>query len=226
LAASTAATVERQLGRAGQARVLDEAASALAGGSDEARFDAIVGLAVDAAGQGRIEAAQTLLGDAESLIGARSDWWRQRVRLDWARAEVATAQDLPDEAYRRASAALTRAEAAGAPRHVAKSLLLMGVAQVGRGELAEAVTTLRRCVTLADPLGLLPVLRPAWSLLAALAPAVPEAGEEVARRALTEARSTIAALADDLPDDEPERLRASWLARDDIAALLPPPHPR
>jgi hypothetical protein len=227
LAASTAATVERQLGRAGEARLLDEAALALAGGSEEARFDATVGLAVDAAGQSRIEAARTLLTDAEALIGARSDWWRQRVRLDWARAEVASAADDPEGAYRLASAALTRAEAAGAPRHVAKSLLLMGVAQVGRGDLVDAVATLRRCVTLADPLGLLPVLRPAWSLLAALAPAVPDAGAEVSRRALTQARSTIGALAEDLPDAEPDRLRSTWLARDDIAALLlPPPAPR
>jgi hypothetical protein len=61
-------------------------------------------------------------------------------------------------------------------------------------------------------------------LVAALSPIMPEAGDVVARTALEDARAAIAALAEDLPDEAPDRLRSTWLARDDIAAVLAP-HP-
>jgi hypothetical protein len=214
LAASTSAGVLRQLGEADQARTLDLAAERLAGGSDEARFDALLGRAADALGGGDLDAAAASLAAAETLTGARSDWWRQRVRLDWGRAELALQQGRPDEAALRASAALARAESSGAPRHVAKSLLLLGAALVQGGELDEAVATLKRCVTLAEPLALLPVL---WSARALVGALTLESEPAAAEAVLDQARADVQALADDLPDP----LSARWLARDDVAALTP-----
>jgi tetratricopeptide (TPR) repeat protein len=214
LAASTTAGVLRQVGEADQARTLDVAAARLAGGSDEARFDALLGQAADALGAGDLDDAAARLAEAEALTGARSDWWRQRVRLDWGRAELALQQGRPDEAALRASAALARAEASGAPRHVAKSLLLLGAALVQGGDLDEAVATLKRCVTLAEPLALLPVL---WSARALVGALTLESEPTAAAAVLGQARADVQALADDLPDP----LRARWLDRDDVAALTP-----
>jgi ATP/maltotriose-dependent transcriptional regulator MalT len=222
-AASTAASVHRQLGRHADATALDSAARDLAGGSDEAAFDAAIGLAADAIGSGDPDAAGERVAEAEALVGRRSDWWRQRVRLDWAQAELALVEGRPGDAAVRASSALSRAEAAGAPRHVAKSLLFLGVALLERGDLDDAVATLRRCVTLADPLGLLPVLWPARALIGALAGQGPGADAAAAAAAVRDARTTVRALADDLPDDPPERLRSTWLAREDVAAVLATP---
>lgn len=218
LAASTSAGVLRQVGDADQARTLDVAAERLAGASDEARFDALLGRAADALGEADLGAAAVALGQADALTGARADWWRQRVRLDWGRAELALQQGRADEAALRSSAALARAEASGAPRHVAKSLLLLGAALVQGGDLDEAVATLKRCVTLAEPLALLPVL---WSARALVGALTLDADPVAAEAVLSQARADVQALADDLPDASPDSLRARWLARDDVAALTP-----
>lgn len=214
LAASTSAGVLRHVGDLDQARRLDVAAERLAGGSDEARFDALLGRAADALVAGDVAQATAELSAADTLTGTRSDWWRQRVRLDWGRAELALLEDRADEGALRASAALSRAEASGAPRHVAKSLLLLGASLIQAGDLDEAVATLRRCVTLAEPLALLPVLWSARALVGALTVDDDPLGAEAV---LDQARRDVGALADDLPD----ALRATWLARDDVAALLP-----
>lgn len=212
LAASTSAGVLRQVGDAPQARRLDIAAERLAGGSDEARFDALLGRAADALAAGDSAQAGSELVAAEALTGTRSDWWRQRVRLDWGRAEQALAEGRLDDAALHASAALVRAESSGAPRHVAKSLLLLGAALVQRGDFDEGATTLRRCITLAAPLALLPVLWSARGLVGAL---TLESDPEGALKELERARADVAVLADDLP----EALRALWLNRDDVTAL-------
>jgi hypothetical protein len=109
--------------------------------------------------------------------------------------------------------AIQLAEVSGAPRHVAKGLLLLAVAQVQGGELDEAETTLRRSATLAESLGALPTLWPSRALLGALLEASSPAE---AAKSLASARSAVIAIADDLPDD----LRGVWLDRPDVAALL------
>jgi hypothetical protein len=112
-----------------------------------------------------------------------------------------------------AETAVTLAEASGAPRHVAKSLLFLGVAQVQDGDPAEAAATLRRAATLSESLGCLPLVWPSRAVLGALLQgAVPA---ESARN-LAGARGTVISIADDLPED----LRADWLGRPDVAALL------
>lgn len=213
LAAATLASVARQLGRHAEGRRLDERALELAGDAPEARFDASLGLAADAVGLEDAVAADAALADAATLADGRPDWWRQRVRLDWVRAEVALLRDRPDEAASRAQAAVVLAEASGAPRHVAKGLLFHGVALVQAGELDEAAATLRRAATLAESLGAVPLVWPSRAVLGALvAPTNPAESSA----SLAAARVAVRQIADDLP----ARYAEEWLARPDVAALL------
>ncbi|MBC7373428.1 MAG: hypothetical protein H7323_05505, partial [Frankiales bacterium] len=85
LAASTVASVHRQLGRHVVARASDLEALALTDGAGEAAFDAQLGLAADAVGLDDADEASSRLEQARALVPSRSDeWWRQRVRLGWA----------------------------------------------------------------------------------------------------------------------------------------------
>ncbi len=213
LACTTIASVHRQLGRHEAARLKDQEALRLAGDSPEALFDARLGLAADAVGLDDPLTSRAELERAEAIAEGRSDWWRQRVRVLWVRAELALLTGDPATAATAAEDAVTLAEASGAPRHVAKSLLFHGVAQVQNGDLEDAGTTLRRAATLAESLGTLPLLWPSRAVLGALVE--PNAPQESAR-SLASARNAVLQIADDLPED----LRATWLARPDVAALL------
>jgi tetratricopeptide (TPR) repeat protein len=214
LAASTAAAVHRQLGDRPGARALDDEAAATAGDHEAAAFDAALGLALDAIGVGDRAAAQTRLDEAAALVDRRPDWWRQRVRLDWGRTEAALLDAQADAAARWATSALRRAETAGAPRHVAKSSLLLGAALSGRGATrADAVAALARAITLSEPLGLVPVLWSARALTAALLSGSDDEAAAAARRA---ARTDVERLAENLP----EPLRAAFLARPDVASVV------
>ena len=166
LAAATIASVHRQLGRHAVARDYDRRGLELAD-TGEAAFDCRLGLAADAVGLDEVEVARAALAAAAELVADRDDWWRQRVRLDWVRAEVALLDGDAEAAVSAASAAVDRAEGALAPRHVAKGLLFLGVAQVQAGS-DEASTTLRRAATLAESLGTLPLVWPARAVLGAL----------------------------------------------------------
>jgi hypothetical protein len=213
LASSTAAAVHRQLGQHAVARGLDEHGLALAEGAAEAAFDAELGLAADAVGLGDPDAASAHLGAARDRADARPDWWRQRVRLAWVEAEVALLVGDAEAAAEAVAPAVQRAEGAGAPRHVAKSLLFLGVAQIQAGRVDEAAGTLRRSATLAESLGALPLLWPSRAVLGAL---LEESAPAESARCLAAARSAVIAIADDLPDD----LRTVWLDREDVSALL------
>jgi hypothetical protein len=135
------------------------------------------------------------------------------VRALWVRAEVALLAGDPGAAAKAADGAVTLAEGSGAPRHVAKSLLFLGVAQVQGGEPDAATETLRRAATLAERLGCLPLVWPSRAVLGALLE-----GDDAAEGAknLAAARSAVITIADDLP----EMLRDEWLARPDVAALM------
>ncbi len=215
LGAATVASVHRQLGRHTVAWEFDAlgltAADALPG-LDEAVFDCRLGLASDAVGLGEIEIAGTELAVASGLAEIHPDWWRQRVRLDWVRAEIALLEEHPTAAAEAASEAIDAAELAHAPRHVAKGLLFLGVAQAHLGS-HETVTTLRRAATLAEQLGTTPLIWQARALVGAL---LAEEDPAVSARSLQAARSAVLAIAGDLPDD----VREEWLNRPDIEALL------
>ncbi len=221
LAGSTVASVHRQLGRHSFARDADLAALALASGSPEAEFDARLGLAAAAVGLGDLDEAVRRADEAEERIPARADdWWRQRARLGWVRADLALQHGQPDEAVGHARAAIDRAEQARAPRHVAKGLLYLGIAQVSGGSDSDdggddrdAALTLRRAATLAESLGTIPLVWPARALLGAL---LEDDDPAESARSLAAARSAVLAIAGDLPPG----VRSEWLARNDVAALL------
>lgn len=213
LAASTAASVHRGLGRHAAALELDQAGLTTADGMSEAVFDATLGLAIDAVGLGDLDAARQRLGEAEGLVaGHDEEWWRQRVRFDWARAEVALLADDPREALAAATASVDRAESARAPRHVAKGLLFQGVAEVQAGA-PDPAGTLRRAATLAEGLVAVPVVWQARALLGALLAGAP--GDE-GSKSLAAARSAVLSMAGDL---SPE-MREEWLAQPNVSALL------
>jgi hypothetical protein len=215
LGAATVASVHRQLGRHTTAWDFDAlgltAADAIPG-LDEAVFDCRLGLASDAVGLGERDIASTELGVAAAIADAHPDWWRQRVRLDWVRAEIALLDEDPQGAQEAAGEAIDRAELARAPRHVAKGLLFLGVAQAQSGA-PETLTTLRRAATLAEQLGTTPLIWPARALVGAM---LAEDDDATSARSLQAARSAVLAIASDLPDD----VREEWLARPDIEALL------
>ena len=213
LAAATAASVQRGLGRHGEARDLDARGLGFAAGMNEPSFDCTLGLASDAVGLGQLAEARERLAAAADLVRGRDDEsWRQRVRLDWARAEVGLLAEDPAEAAAAATAAVNRAEGARAPRHVAKGLLFLGVAQVQAGA-AEATATLRRAATLAEGVGALPV---AWQARALLGALVAGTDPEESSRSLAAARSAVLSMAEDLSAD----VRDEWLARPNVSALL------
>jgi hypothetical protein len=213
LASATAASVHRQLGRHAVAQGYDERALEGSGGLGEAGFDALIGLASDAVGLGEAGLAAARVREAADLVGERADWWRQRVRLGWTRAEVALLDGRPGDGVAAAHEAVELAEASGAPRHVAKGLLFQGVAQVEAGSTRDAAGTLRRAGLLAESLGTLPLQWPARAVLGAL---LAEEAPEESTRCLDVARRAVGAIAEDLPED----LRAEWLARPDVDALL------
>jgi hypothetical protein len=213
LAASTAASVHRGLGRHAAAAELDQRGLVLSDAPGEASFDAQLGLASDAVGVGDLSEAQERFAAAQAVIeGHGGDWWRQRVRLDWARAEIALLSELPHDAILAAAGAVNGAEAARAPRHVAKSLLFQGVAELQSGS-DDAVATLRRAASLAEGLSALPLVWQARALIGALL-----GGDDSAEgaRSLATARSAVLTIAGDLPQD----LRDEWLARPNVSALL------
>ncbi len=78
---------------------------------------------------------------------------------------------------------------------------------------ADARVTLRRAATLAESLGTVPLIWPARALLGAL---VSEDDAAESARSLSAARTAVLVIAGDLPPG----VRAEWLGRADVAALL------
>ncbi|WP_433265695.1 hypothetical protein ACQPZF_38675 [Actinosynnema sp. CS-041913] len=104
----------------GLAGVWDEDGVDLAG----ARGDALLGLAADALGAGRLGEARRL----HALVEPRS--WRTTVRKHWVAAEIELAGGHAERAVGPAEAAVRHAETADATRHILKSRLVLGTALV------------------------------------------------------------------------------------------------
>jgi len=213
LPTSAVATILRQLGRHGEARAWDESALGLAGDDVESACEAWLGLAGDAVGLGQPAAADAALAEIEALSTGRPLWWRQRLRADWVRAETALLVEQPAVARATAERALDCAEEVSAPRHVAKSLLLAGVAATAQGQSAVAVDLLSRAAVLAEGLGAAPLVWPSRALLGALQE---QSRPEESARSLEAARAVVREIAADLPP----MLATQWLSRRDLAALL------
>lgn len=223
LALATRAAHLRQLGRITEAANRDNQALELAGHDlDPVAFEALLGLAADAVATADPESARERVAAADKVLARNSGWWRQRVELEWVKADLALLAEDPKAAAAAATAALTAAEEAGAPRHVARSLTLLAVAQLQAASDPDepgpdrALATLRRAGTLAETLGARALVWPARALQAALTE-----DEQESARALASARAAVNHIADSLAADtaEPDA-RSAWLARPDVAALM------
>lgn len=183
LALSTRASFRRQMGHHHIAHGLDGAALAIAGADPQARADALVGLAADALGLGRLAASAAFLEHAARATG-QADIPRLDIRLAWVRAELALAAGDGGGARHHAEHAGQRAEAAlpELRRHRVKSDLVLAAALCRAGDLAAA----RRLgdAVLADTrrLGLLPLCWAAACLLADIGSAAHSAAEVGALR--------------------------------------------
>ncbi|SRR6266536_4871089 len=197
LAATARASHLRQLERHAEAEDLDRAALRLAAAGSEAWADALIGLVADAVGRYDVPAAQVRLAEAAGHLGTPAGW-RPPVRLAWVRAEVALLCGRPEDAARHAADAVRRSAAAGAPRHLAKSLLFRGVAEEVLGDKA-AAATLDLAARAAEDLGLLPLVWPARLVRSRI---LSVAEPETAQSDLAAARAAMRAIAVGLPEDD------------------------
>ncbi|WP_188316418.1 hypothetical protein [Solihabitans fulvus] len=109
-----------------------------------ALVDALLGLAADALGLGRLAEARRLLARARGpAVG-----WRAEVRIGWVTAEIELAAGRADRAVAPAEAAAGVARAAGAVRHSLKSDLVLGTALAVAGTPAgrDRAARLLKCV--------------------------------------------------------------------------------
>ncbi|QXQ15669.1 hypothetical protein KV203_04365 [Skermania piniformis] len=169
LISSTAGSLHRQLGWHAAARTLDGQAlvEAARAGSASAGADALVGLAADALGTGRLALSARLL-DAGSRMVADSSGWRSATRLSWVRAELALARDRPVEALDAARAALAAATTGRSVRHRVKSTLLIAAAMAATGSVVPAAELARTVVADCRQHRLLPLQWAAAMLCAGL----------------------------------------------------------
>jgi hypothetical protein len=167
LAHSTQGSFLRQLGWHTLARGWDGRALALAGTDPEARADALIGLAADALGVGRLAAGATLLTRADAaLAGAElpaqvAD--RLAVRRQWVGAELAMASGDGATAVRRAeeSVELAQAMAVASARHRVKSDVVLAAALCSAGVIERARAVAETALDATGRFGLIPLR---WAL--------------------------------------------------------------
>lgn len=137
LAHSTRASFLRQLGGHDLARGWDGRAWAVAGSDTEAGVDALVGLAADALGVGRLAASARLLQRARALLHPAAPA-RLPVRLSWVSAELAMAGGDGAAAVTHAEHAVELAERLGSARHRVKSQVVLSAALCCAGRLDDS----------------------------------------------------------------------------------------
>jgi hypothetical protein len=166
LAHSTQASFLRQLGSHRLARGWDGRALALAGENTEAAADALIGLAADALGMGRLAASAALLSRAEPLVAdAQRD--RLSVRRAWVAAELAMAGRDGATAVRNAEFAVELAAATlDGSRHAAKSDAVLAAALCTAGAVDRARSLGEATLQLTGRLGLVPLR---WAMACLLA---------------------------------------------------------
>src|SRR5271157_2971695 len=160
LAHSTQASFLRQLGWHRLARGWDGRALALAGTDPEAAADALIGLAADALGVGRLAAAATLLSRAEPIV-AEAPQHRLLVRRAWVAAELAMVAGDGAAAVRNAEVAVelaaTLVDGSVSARHCAKSDVVLAAALCSAGAVDRARTLGEVTLELTGRLGLVPL---------------------------------------------------------------------
>lgn len=168
LAHSTQGSFLRQLGWHTVARGWDGRALALAGTDPEAGADALIGLAADALGVGRLSAATTLLARADRVLApgtAVPD--RLAVRRRWVGAELAMACGEGDAAARAAgeavelAATMTLGPIGASARHQAKSEVVLAAALCSAGDTERSRAVAEAALQTTGRLGLLPLR---WAL--------------------------------------------------------------
>ncbi|MEE2033873.1 hypothetical protein [Rhodococcus chondri] len=181
LAASTEASLWRQLGRHRQAATFDGRALALAAGArtgrnvaahdvatirrlSEAECDALTGLAADALGCGRLALSRRLLdrcayrlSESERPGSDGVPMLRQRIRHAWVTAETALASGDFESACSAAARAAEDARAYGSVRHQVKSDLLRAAALTGDADPAPALALAGEVADRAAYHGLVPL---------------------------------------------------------------------
>jgi hypothetical protein len=160
LAHSTQASFLRQLGWHRLARGWDGRALALAGADPEAAADALIGLAANALGVGRLAAAATLLSRAEPIV-AEAPQHRLSVRRAWVAAELAMAAGEVAAAVRNAEVAVelaaTTVDGSVSARHCAKSDVVLAAALCSAGAVDRARAVGEVTLELTGRLGLVPL---------------------------------------------------------------------
>jgi hypothetical protein len=179
LAHSTRASFLRQLGWHAQARTWDGKALSLAGTDPPARGDALVGLAADALGMGRLAASARALDRAADL-GA--DSVRGRVRLAWVSAELAMAGGQGPTAVAHAERAITQAADLGSTRHTVKSQVVLAAALCSAGEIETSRRVADPALDATERLGMIPLRWALACLLADIGSSTRSAAEVVAIR--------------------------------------------
>lgn len=160
LAHSTRASFLRQLGGHDQARGWDGRAWALADDDPEADLDALVGLAADALGVGRLALSARLLQRAGGLLDAAAPP-RSSVRLGWVAAELAMAGGDGAAAVLHAERAVASADTLGSARHSVKSQVVLSAALCCAGRLEAARETADAAFAATAEFGLVPLR---WAL--------------------------------------------------------------
>ena len=156
LAHSTRASFLRQLGWHRLARGWDGRALALAGADPEAVADALIGLAADALGMGRLAAAATLLSRAEPIV-AEAPQHRLSVRRAWVAAELAMASGEGAAGVRNAELAVELGATMESARHRAKSDVVLAAALCSAGAIDRARLLGAAALELTGRLGLVPL---------------------------------------------------------------------
>lgn len=169
LALSTRASFLRQLGWHWSAHDWDGRAWAVADAGPEAGIDALIGLAADALGVGRLAASADLLDRASSLAQSAAGLPpRLQIRLAWVRAELAMAGGHGPAAVGHAECGVDLAAAAlpGLRRHRIKSDVVLAAALCCAGDLAASRAVADAALDAAEHYRLIPLK---WALACLLA---------------------------------------------------------
>jgi len=169
LAMSTRASFLRQLGWHAHARGWDGRALAAAGRDPEAGVDALIGLAADALGLGRLAASAALLTRASAVLDdAEVPPARLAIRMAWVRAELAMAAGHGGEARRHAQRGVELAEQAlpGLRRHRVKSDVVLAAALCSDLDLEPSRAVADTALADTETYGLVPLR---WALACLLA---------------------------------------------------------
>jgi hypothetical protein len=169
LALSTRASFLRQLGWHWRAHDVDGPAWARSGDDPEAAADALIGLAADALGVGRLALSSALLSRAAGFVGSHpAPPQRLHIRLAWVRAELAMASGDGHAAIAHARHGVELAQSVHpAPRrHQVKSDVVLAAALCCAGDLSASRRVADSALAAADADGLVPLR---WALACLLA---------------------------------------------------------